>query len=72
MDGDVHDPVAAVQINGDAPDAVCIFCGQNVWDCRSGKEWMQCKRCELWCHERNAPVLVFSFYIVCDTCRECK
>ena len=73
--GAVHGPVADVQMEiavsisvANASTNVCMFCSENFLDSLPGEEWIQCCKCELWCHEEYANIHT-AYYFICDNCK---
>lgn len=54
-------------LNADSQDAECLVCNERFVDSLPGEKWVQCQRCNGWCHEdcaSDADVVNF----VCDFC----
>ena len=73
--GAVHGPVADVQMEkavsisvANGSTNVCMFCSENFLDSLPGEEWIQCCKCELWCHEECANIDT-AYYFICDNCK---
>lgn len=48
-------------------DSQCIFCDGKFSDDVQGETWIQCTRCDLWCHADCADYEYGTY--VCDFCK---